>query len=327
MRCPFPNTFVPALLGAALLTLACPLAANAEICNKIDYTFSDEVYDQVVLYAGNSGVYASDAACILKRIPFDSDQETVGTYLSKILVDPHNIDLLLNAVTFPSTKTAITKAAIDHRNTQAQTHRDKTNSHFYASPQTHHHVYTNPPPGVVVPAPQVYPQAAPGVVITSPQAYPQTAPSVIITSPQTYPQTAPGVVITSPQVYAPPPNAHHKRPHYRHSPPPFRPTGPNHAYNPPPPPKKPVVQNVHQKIDYTFPSKIMDQVRLYVGNSNIYASDAAIIIKSATYPERQIEIATFLCTRLEDPENIDKLVRASDYSRVREKITKSCFNR
>ena len=193
--------------------LALPAIASADVCSKIDFTFASNVYDQVVLYTQNRDIYASDAACILRHIPFASTQEEVGVYLTKHLIDPDNINKMLDEVTYESTKESITKAALEN------------------SASRHH---------------------------------------------------------------PPHPHPHPSYDHYRPLPPP-----------PPPAPRIHVVENVNNKIDYTFASKIMDQVKLYVGDSYIYSSDAAAIIRKTDFAAYQSEVGAYLCPKVIDRNNID----------------------
>gem|GEM_PF-6090195 len=111
---------------------------------------------------------------------------------------------------------------------------------------------------------------------------------------------------------------------------PLRPPPPPPPYMPPPPPPPPqprvqVVHNVHQKIDYTFPGKIMEQVRLYIGNSYIYASDAAAILKKIDFPNYQKEVGAYLCPKIADRENLDVFIKAPDFPDVQNALTKACL--
>ncbi len=263
------KTNILAILTTSLLAcIALPGIASAGICEKIDYTFSSKVYDQVVLYAQNSVVYASDAACVLSKIAFPSEQEKIGVYLTSRIIDPDNINLMLDAVTFSSTKESITKAGIQNSASR---------------------------PAYQPPRPQ-------------PQHRPNShSPNVHHESNNYYQHED--------HRYD---NRHQGRPSYG------RP-GQGHRVQPPAPQVN-IAQNVSSKIDYTFSSKIMDQVRLYVGNSYIYASDAGDILRNISFPSTQEEIGSYLCPKIIDRENIDQLINVPSFPSTREAIMKACMN-
>ena len=296
MRNLFHSKFFTLAASAIFACIAFPGLASADICNKIDYTFPSKLMDQVKLYAQNSSVDANDAACVLRRISFPSHQEEVGIYLSGVIVDPENIDVMINAVTFPSTKEAITKAALANPR--------RNNHHYGHGPAGHpgnHHPMPAPAQHHPMPAPaQHHPMPAPA------NHYPAPAPA------NHYPAPAqrPGNHYPAPshQYVQPAPNNHHP------------------SYRPMPQQHRNIVQNVNQKIDYSFSSKIMDQVKLYVGNSYIYASDAAEIIRKSNFPSTQKEIGAYLCPRIADRENLDAFINAPDFPSVRESLVQSCMN-
>lgn len=276
MRNLFHSKLFAIAASAIFACMALPSLASANICDKIDYTFPSKLMDQVKLYAQNSSVDANDAACVLRRISFPSHQEEVGIYLSGVIVDPENIDVMINAVTFPSTKEAITKAALAN---------PRRNNHHYGPaghPGNHH------------------PMPAPA------QHHPMPAPA------NHYPAPA-----QRPGNHYPAPSHQYVQPH----------PGNHHpSYRPMPQQHRNIVQNVNQKIDYSFSSKIMDQVKLYVGNSYIYASDAAEIIRKSNFPSTQKEIGAYLCPRIADRENLDQFINAADFPSVRESLVQSCMN-
>ena len=268
MRSPFSSKLLTFLAASLFACVAIPGFASAGICDKIDYTFSSKIMSQVKLYAGNSAVTASDAACVLRKLNFPSDQEEVGIYLSSRLVDPHNIDVMLEAVTFSSTRESITKAVLVNRESQQSSH-----SNYRPQPRPSHpgNAHNNHQP--MRPAAQ-HPNARPSVA-------PPKAPS------------------------------HH---------PSARPQPMHHGS------RIKIVENVNTKIDYTFSSKVMDQVRLYVGDAYLYASDAAAILKKVTFTGPQTEIGTYLCPKIADRENLDVFINAPTFSSVRESLVQACMN-
>lgn len=247
-----------AILATSLLAcIALPGAASAEICSKIDFTFSSKVYDQVVLYAGNSSVTSRDAACVLKQVSFAGEQARIGEYLIPRLSDPQNINLLIDAVDFQSTKDALTKAGIASQANRPQ--------HVVAQP------HATP---VHRPAAPVHKPAAP--------AYRPSAPA-----------------------------PHNSIGH----------GGRHHAA-----PRVHVAENVNNKIDYTFASKVLDQVKLYVGNSYIYAADAAAILKKVDFTSYQEEIGTYLCPKVIDRDNIHLLINTPDFQSTKDALIRACSN-
>lgn len=281
MKLSLKNTLFATLAAALLSCIALPGLASAEICNKIDFTFDSKVMDQVRLYAGNSSVTARDAACVLKKLDFASTQEEVGVYLIPRLVDPQNIDLLINAVDFQSTKDALTKAGIENQANRPAHHPAPMAHHPAPAAPVYHHTHTvtnNSPDG------------------THHSTY--HVETTVTHHAHNYRPSAP----SNPHV------AHHA--HAAH-----------HA------PRLNVAQNVNQKIDYTFASKILDQVKLYVGNSTyIYAADAAEIIKKANFASYQEEIGTYLCPKLADRDNIHLLINAVDFQSTKDALIKACSN-
>lgn len=284
MRSPFSSKLLTFLVASLFACVALPGFASAGICDKIDYTFASKIMDQVRLYAGNSAVTASDAGCVLRNISFASTQEEVGIYLSSRLVDPHNIDVMLEAVTFPSTRESITKAVLMNRESQHLSH-----SNYRPQPRPSHqgnaHGHHQPtrPSGH---HPNIRPSIAPP---TAPSHHPSARPSV---APPTAPSHRP--------VFRPQPVHHNSR--------------------------IKIVENVNTKIDYTFSSKVMDQVRLYVGDAYLYASDAAEILKKSTFTSVQQEIGTYLCPRIADRENLNVFINAPTFSSVRESLVQACMN-
>ena len=268
------KTHILAILTTSLFScIALPGIASADICEKIDYTFSSKIYDQVVLYAQNSVVYASDAACVLSKIAFPSVQEKIGVYLTSRIVDPENINLMLDAVTFSSTKESITKAGIQNSASR---------------------------PAYQPPRPQ-------------PQHRPNPHYSNVHHESNNYYQY-------EDHRYD---NRHHGRPSYG------RPSygRPDYGHREhPQAPKVNIARNVSSKIDYTFSSKIMGQVRLYVGDGYIYASDAADILRNIEFSSTQKEVGSYLCPKIIDRENIDQLINVPVFSTTREAIMKACMN-
>ncbi len=99
---------------------------------------------------------------------------------------------------------------------------------------------------------------------------------------------------------------------------------PNHGgghYRHEPRPNLHIVNNVHDKIDFTFTSRIMPQLKAYVsGDALVYASDAANILRSAKFASAQEEIGTYLATRLADPDNLYLLVEAVTFQSTKTAI-------
>lgn len=247
-----------AILATSLFScIALPGLASAEICSKIDFTFGSKVYDQVVLYAGNSSVTSRDAACVLKQVSFASEQERIGEYLIPRLSDPHNINLLIDAVDFQSTKDALTKAGIASQANRPQ----------HVGPAGHHH------------------------------AAPAHRPAAPVHRPS--------------QAYRPSAPAHHNSWHGGHH---------------PAAPRVHVAENVNNKIDYTFASKVLDQVKLYVGNSYIYAADAAAILKKVDFASYQEEIGAYLCPKVIDRDNIHLLINTPDFQSTKDALIRACSN-
>ena len=271
MKHSLKNTLFATLAAALLSCVALPGLASAEICSKIDFTFSSKVYDQVVLYAGNSSVTSRDAACVLKQVSFAGEQERIGKYLIPKLSDPQNINLMLDAVDFQSTKDALTQAGIE-----AQSNRPVRPAHHAAAPHPVHHAPVHHAPAYRPSAPNHNHHAG------------KLPPSAVVVKPG-----------------HPGPAVHHHPAHHAE--------------------RLNVVQNVNQKIDYTFASKVLDQVKLYVGNSAyIYASDAAAILKKVDFASYQEEIGAYLCPRVADRENIHLLINVPDFQSTKDALIKAC---
>ena len=283
MKHSLKNTLFATLAAALLSCIALPGLASAEICSKIDFTFSAKVYDQVVLYAGNSSVTSRDAACVIKQVSFAGEQEKIGKYLIPRLSDPQNINLLIDAATFQSTKDELTKAGIENQNNRPAHHAGPVHRPAPAAPAhpVYHHAQT--------------------VTNHSPDGNHQTSYHVETT-------------VTH--------HAHNYRPSA-----PSNPHVAHHAHAAHHAPRLNVAQNVNQKIDYTFASKILDQVKLYVGNSTyIYAADAAEIIKKANFASYQEDIGTYLCPKLADRDNIHLLINAVDFQSTKDALINAGSN-
>ena len=87
---------------------------------------------------------------------------------------------------------------------------------------------------------------------------------------------------------------------------------------------RPVVEGIYQKIDYSVSTNVLPQLKLYIGDSYIYASEAAMILKRIVFEETQIEVGSYLCTRIYDRENSDVLLEVIARESTRNAILKKC---
>ena len=180
------------------------------IADKIDYTFSSKVLQQVKLYLGNKYIYASDAATIIKKT--SSRQDEIALYLIERIADYDNVDLVVKSLTFKSGREKVINAAISF--------------------------------------------------ITSHPNDPRFAPKN--------------------------------------------------------------VNNISSKIDFTFGSEVMPQLRLYLRYNLIYSDDAAQIVRKTS--SHQGEVGQYLATRLADPNNINILIDAVTFRSDKDAIIKAALN-
>ena len=71
----------------------------------------------------------------------------------------------------------------------------------------------------------------------------------------------------------------------------------------------------------------MGQVQLYVGDSYIYAADAAAILKKIDFPNYQKELGAYLCPKIADRDHLDIFIKAPDFPDVQNALTKACLGK
>ena len=84
------------------------------------------------------------------------------------------------------------------------------------------------------------------------------------------------------------------------------------------------VNNISSKIDFTFGSEVMPQLRLYLRYNLIYSDDAAQIVRKTS--SHQGEVGQYLATRLADPNNINILIDAVTFRSDKDAIIKAALN-
>ncbi len=185
------------------------------VASKIDFTFTDKVQDQIVLYVGDNWIYARDAAEIIKKTTFSSKQLKAAQYLISRVYDFENVHLLLQQFSSSSDLKEIANVGYN-------------------------------------------------------------------------------LVINNPR---------------------------DSRFSPR------VQSNVSSKIDYTFDSTIMPQVKFYVGNGTVYASDAASILKKVSSSSTEKEVGAYLAVRLQDRDNINLLINAVTFQSAKDAIIQAAMGK
>ncbi len=85
-----------------------------------------------------------------------------------------------------------------------------------------------------------------------------------------------------------------------------------------------VVSDIHSKMQFVFDRTYVSQVKYLLGNDKLYASDAAEIIKNAS-PDTAIAIGNYVIPRLADPDNLNLLLNATPFSRVKDALVEAAM--
>lgn len=340
-------------MAAAASLAAClvlPGIAQADVCRKIDYKFATKVYDQVVTYTSNIKVNARDAACILRNVTFSNEQERIGVYLATRLRDPENINWMLKEVKMQVVRDKIIEAARDNQNQDDNTPPPPpppSGGGFFGA---FHRAPPPPPPEpsirivrninkkvdytfaakikeqleLYIGDAYIYCKDAGAILKKIKFAAVQEEIGIYLTDHLADPENIDVMLKSVSMTLVREKIAEAARQRMASRPPPPPPPPPPHMMPPPPPPPPPTVHNVHMKVDYSLPGRIMGQLKTYIGNSYIYASDAAAILRKIDIPKYQQEAGAYLCPKIIDRDNLDVFLNAVEIPNVRNAIVNAC---